>query len=100
MCLCVVSTVFWIFWVVGARLLWARHETIKKVALRKLPTSMYRLDGWFLVLYHNWEIDDPVDVLKNVSSGYLNHQLLKWATKDTPTTHHGTALGNSRVFWV
>ena len=48
---CVLSTVLWKIWLVGTCLCFSSGTSIpiKMLALR------YRLDGWYLVLYHNWE---------------------------------------------
>ena len=61
---CVLSTVLWIFWLVGTCLCLSSGTSIpiKMLALRYLSRLLYRLDGWYLVLYHNWEIDDHVNV--------------------------------------
>ena len=53
-------TVLWIFWLVGTCLclFCSTSIPIKMLALRYLPRLLYRLDGWCLVLYHNWEINE------------------------------------------
>ena len=56
---CVLSTVLWIFWLVGTCLCLSSRTSIpiKMLALRYLSRLLYRLDGWYFVLYHNWEIN-------------------------------------------
>ena len=64
---CVLSTVLWIFWLVGTCLCLPSGTSIpiKMQALRYLTRLPYRLDGWYWVLYHNWDIYDHVNVLES-----------------------------------
>ena len=59
---CVLSTVLWIFRLVGTCLCHSSGTSIpiKMLALRYLPRLLYRLDGWYLV----WELPIEGDAVE------------------------------------
>ena len=53
-------------WICGNLPLYhSRHvyHSIKILAFRNFHRVLHRQDGWYVALYHDWEIDDHVSVL-------------------------------------
>ena len=104
---CVVSTVLWIFWLDGTCLCLSSGTSIpiKMLALRYLSRLLYRLDGWCLVLYHNWENRRIMSMYRNwensLPSGSLNHKQLSCNTATASTTSSKNCTWRkSTVFWI